>query len=36
MGDRVCYREFCPNCDAPLTIVDETCPDCGTSMTDEG
>jgi predicted amidophosphoribosyltransferase len=29
MGDRACYREFCPECDAQVTIVDEACPDCG-------
>ncbi len=28
MGDRVCYREYCPDCDAQVTIVDETCPEC--------
>ncbi|WP_266075011.1 zinc ribbon domain-containing protein [Haladaptatus caseinilyticus] len=29
MGDRACYLEFCPACDAQVTMVDETCPDCG-------
>lgn len=29
MGDRACYREYCPNCDREVTIVDEECPDCG-------
>lgn len=28
MGDRACYREYCPDCDAQVTVVDETCPDC--------
>jgi len=34
MGDRACYREFCPSCDAPVTHVDETCPDCGADLTE--
>lgn len=29
MGERACYREYCPHCDGSVTIVDETCPDCG-------
>ena len=29
MGDRTCYQEYCPDCDAEVTIVDEECPDCG-------
>ena len=33
MGERACYREFCPGCDAPVTVADEECPDCGTSLT---
>ncbi|WP_132057977.1 zinc ribbon domain-containing protein [Halorussus amylolyticus] len=32
MGDRACYLEVCPACDAPVTIADETCPDCGTDL----
>ncbi|MBP1953931.1 putative amidophosphoribosyltransferase [Halarchaeum rubridurum] len=32
MGERVCYREFCPDCDAALTHRDETCPDCGAAL----
>ncbi len=32
MGDRACYREFCPACDASVTIVDETCPECGREL----
>lgn len=29
MGDRVCYRDYCPECDAQVTVVDDECPDCG-------
>jgi len=32
MGDRACYLEFCPDCDAQVTVVDEECPDCGTDL----
>ncbi|WP_232820573.1 DUF2089 domain-containing protein [Halorussus litoreus] len=32
MGDRACYLDFCPVCDAQVTVVDEECPDCGTSL----
>jgi predicted amidophosphoribosyltransferase len=32
MGERACYREFCPECDAPLTVADEACPDCGSVL----
>jgi predicted amidophosphoribosyltransferase len=32
MGDRACYREYCPDCDAQVTIVTEECPDCGRSL----
>lgn len=32
MGERACYREFCPECDAPLTVADDACPDCGASL----
>lgn len=28
MGERTCYREYCPECDAQVTIVDDECPDC--------
>ncbi|WP_280536899.1 zinc ribbon domain-containing protein [Halopenitus sp. POP-27] len=34
MGDRPCDRVFCPTCDAPATTSDETCPDCGTPLSD--
>lgn len=32
MGERVCYLEFCPDCEAQVTVVDEVCPDCGTAL----
>jgi len=32
MGDRACYREYCPNCDAQVTVVDDECPDCGEAL----
>lgn len=32
MGERACYREYCPDCDAPLSVADEECPDCGASL----
>jgi len=32
MGDDACYRAFCPDCDAQVTIVDEVCPDCGREL----
>ncbi|MFB6129654.1 MAG: hypothetical protein ABEJ28_02410 [Salinigranum sp.] len=35
MGDRACYLEFCPSCDAPVSIVHEECPDCGASLADD-
>ena len=28
MGERARYLEFCPECDAQVTIADEECPDC--------
>ncbi len=33
MGERVCYLEFCPDCDAPVSVADEACPDCGAGLT---
>ena len=36
MGERACYRDFCPACDASVTVVDDTCPDCGARLDDEG
>jgi hypothetical protein len=35
MGDRVCYREFCRDCDAQVSVVDEACPDCGRTLVRE-
>lgn len=32
MGDRACWLEFCPHCDAQVTVVDEECPDCGAAL----
>ena len=32
MCERACYLEFCPACDAQVTIADEECPDCGTDL----
>ena len=32
MGDPACYRDYCPACDAQLTITDGECPDCGTRL----
>lgn len=29
MGDRVCYREFCPDCKRQVAVVEGECPDCG-------
>jgi hypothetical protein len=34
MGDRACWLEFCPHCDAQVTVVDEACPDCDRRPTD--
>ncbi len=36
MGERVCYLEFCSECDAQVTVVDEECPDCGTILGEDG
>jgi len=36
MGDPVCYRDYCPNCDAEVTIVDGDCPDCGADLAEDG
>jgi hypothetical protein len=32
MGDPACYRDFCPTCEAQVTIVDDECPDCGADL----
>jgi len=31
MGERTCYLDFCPECDAELAPDDTECPDCGAS-----
>lgn len=35
MGDRACYREYCPACDRQVTIVDDECPECGAALSTE-
>ncbi|WP_201292956.1 hypothetical protein [Halobacterium bonnevillei] len=32
MGDRACWLDFCPSCDAQVTVVDDECPDCGKEL----
>ncbi|SNZ16218.1 hypothetical protein SAMN06269185_2730 [Natronoarchaeum philippinense] len=32
MGERACYLVFCEECDAPASIRDERCPDCGAPL----
>jgi hypothetical protein len=32
MGDRVCYRESCPECETQVTVADEACPECGRAL----
>lgn len=32
MGERVCYLEFCPDCDAEVAPDAVRCPDCGTRL----
>jgi hypothetical protein len=32
MGEPACYLEFCPECDAQVTVLDEECPDCGVGL----
>lgn len=32
MGERACYRDYCPECDAQITIVDEECTECGVEL----
>ena len=32
MGDRACWLEFCPECDATLSVVDDECPNCGADL----
>jgi transcription initiation factor IIE alpha subunit len=35
MGERACYRDYCPECDAQVTIVDGECPECGADLREE-
>jgi len=35
MGDDACYRDYCPECDLQVTVVDEECPECGASLPTE-
>jgi hypothetical protein len=32
MGDRACWLDCCPECDARVSVVDDACPDCGASL----
>jgi predicted amidophosphoribosyltransferase len=34
MGDPACYLDYCPDCDAPVPVVEGTCPDCGADIDD--
>jgi len=34
MGDPACYRRFCPDCDAQLSLLADRCPGCGAAITD--
>jgi len=36
MGDPACYRDYCPACDAQVTITDGECPECGASLGQHG
>lgn len=36
MGDPACYRDYCPECDRQVTIVDEECPECGARLPENG
>jgi len=35
MGERVCYRDYCPECSAQVTIVDAECADWGAELEPE-
>jgi len=35
MGDPTCYRDYCPHCDAEVTITDGECPDCGETLPED-
>lgn len=28
MGEKTCYLDFCPDCDAEIAPDDDVCPDC--------
>jgi len=32
MGERVCYRDYCPECSAQVTIVDAEWAACGAEL----
>jgi hypothetical protein len=32
MGDRTCYLDYCPDCAAPVPVVEGECPDCGAEL----
>jgi predicted amidophosphoribosyltransferase len=32
MGDPACYRRYCPDCDAQMTLLADECPECGTPV----
>jgi len=36
MGERACYRDYCPACDLQVTVVDEECPECGAPLPTDG
>mgnify|MGYP006268784103 FL=1 len=29
MGEQPCKREYCPDCERAVALVDQECPDCG-------
>lgn len=35
MGDEACYRDYCPECDLQVAVVDEACPECGAELPEE-
>jgi len=35
MGDRVCYRDYCPSCDLQVTVTDAACPACGAPLPED-
>jgi len=32
MGDPACYLDYCPDCAAPVPVVEGECPDCGADL----